>query len=144
VIQVHSRGYNNRFGKIGEFKMADNETSKEIAVHFLQLAIEGKIKEAYLQYVDMSGKHHNPYFPAGFPALEKAMIEDHAQSPDKQISFVNVLGEGDRVAVLSHLRRGADEMMVVHFFRFKKNKIVELWDCGQILPADSPNEEGAF
>lgn len=33
---------------------------------------------------------------------------------------------------------------VVHIFRFQDNKIVELWDIGQPIPEDSPNENGMF
>jgi predicted SnoaL-like aldol condensation-catalyzing enzyme len=107
--------------------------NKETAMRFLLLAIFAKIDEAFQEYVDMQGKHHNPYFTAGFAAFEKGMLEDHACSPDKQITFVNMLGEGDRVVVHSRLRRGSEEMAVVHIFRFKDGKIIELWDCGQVL-----------
>jgi predicted SnoaL-like aldol condensation-catalyzing enzyme len=120
------------------------QTLKQNAVSFLRLVVAGDIEEAYQKYVDMQGKHHNAFFPAGFLSLKKGMIDDHSQFPEKQITIVNALGEDDRVAVLSHLRRGKDDMAVVHLFRFKDNKIVELWDCGQALPADSPNADGAF
>jgi len=33
---------------------------------------------------------------------------------------------------------------VVHIFRFENSKIVELWDVGQEIPQDSPNENGMF
>jgi hypothetical protein len=32
----------------------------------------------------------------------------------------------------------------VHIFRFAGDRVVELWDVAQPLPADSPNENGAF
>ncbi len=118
--------------------------NKELAVNFLQLVVAGNIDEAYQKYVDMDGKHHNAFFRAGFPALQAAMKEDQARSPHKQITIVSVLGDGDRVAVHSHLRRGSDDMAVVHLFRFKEGRIVELWDCGQVLPQEIPNQDGAF
>jgi predicted SnoaL-like aldol condensation-catalyzing enzyme len=118
--------------------------NKEMVVDFLQLVVTGSIDAAYKKYVDMNGKHHNAFFPAGLPALQAAMKEDQAQSPQKQITIVNVLSDGDRVAVLSHLRRGSDDMAVVHLFRFKEGRIVELWDCGQVLPQEIPNRDGAF
>jgi predicted SnoaL-like aldol condensation-catalyzing enzyme len=126
--------------------MANNDlqANKELAMNFLQLVVAGNIDEAYQKYVDMDGKHHNAFFPAGFPDLQRAMKEDQAQSPNKQITFVNVLGDGDRVAVHSHLRRGSDDMAVVHLFRFKDGRIVEFWDCGQVLPQEIPNRDGAF
>ena len=74
------------------------------------------------------------------------MKEDHHQFPNKQFTIKNVIGEGDLVAVHSHLviRPSEPGMSVVHLFRFQGEKIVELWDIGQAIPADSPNLDGAF
>lgn len=33
---------------------------------------------------------------------------------------------------------------VVHIFSFHEGKIVEMWDVGQPVPEDSPNENGMF
>lgn len=33
---------------------------------------------------------------------------------------------------------------VVHVFRFQGNLIAELWDVGQAVPENSPNEYGMF
>jgi predicted SnoaL-like aldol condensation-catalyzing enzyme len=94
----------------------------------------------------MQGKHHNAYFPKGFLALKNAMIENHKQFPDTQITIKSVIGEGDRVAVHSHIvqKPGDRGIAVVHIFRFENGKIVELWDLGQAVPSDSPNEDGIF
>jgi predicted SnoaL-like aldol condensation-catalyzing enzyme len=64
--------------------------------------VAGRIDEAYQKHVDLKGKHNNPYCPAGFPALKKAMIENQVQFPSKQLRVKNVLGNGDLVAVHSH------------------------------------------
>ena len=119
---------------------------KDAAVKFLQLVVAGQIDEAYRKYVDLRGKHHNPFFPAGFSALKKAMMENHVQFPSKQLTVKNVLGDDDLVAVHSHivLRPGETGLAAVHLFRFHGDRIMEMWDCGQPLPADSPNEDGAF
>jgi predicted SnoaL-like aldol condensation-catalyzing enzyme len=119
---------------------------KQAAVEFLQLVVAGRIDEAYQKHVDMQGKHHNPFFPAGFPALKKGMMENHVQFPNKQLVVKNVLGDGDLVAVHSHIvpPQGEKGMAVVYLFRFQDGKIVEMWDCGQPLPTDSPNKDGAF
>jgi len=118
---------------------------KQAAVQFLQLIVAGRIDDACEMQVDMRGKHHNPFFPSGFPALKKAMVEDHARFPDKVLTVKNVLGDGNLVAVHSHLMRPNDaDIAVVHVFRFQADKIVEMWDCGQPLPTDSPNKDGAF
>ncbi len=124
----------------------NTRTHKQAALQFLQLVVAGRIEDAYKQFVDMRGKHHNPFFAAGFPTLQRAMIADHQRSPHKLITAVHVLEDGDLVAVHSHLVRspGENGMTTVHVFRFQDDKIVELWDCGQSLPEDSPNTDGAF
>lgn len=119
---------------------------KMAAVQFLEQVVKGNIDEAYRKFVDMHGKHHNHFFPAGFPSLLKAMKDNHAQFPAKRIAVKNVLADGGLVAVHSELvlATGGDRMTVVHLFRFNGDKIVEMWDCGQQIPADSPNSDGAF
>ncbi len=114
--------------------------------NFFRLVVAGRIDEAYQKFIDMNGKHHNVFFPAGFQALQKAMKENHIQFPNKQFIIKNVLGDGDMVAVHSHLKMNQNEagMVVVHILRFQDDKIVEMWDCGQAIPADSPNRDVAF
>ncbi len=122
------------------------DSHKRAATDFMQLVIAGRIDEAYEKYVDMQGKHHNPYFAAGFPALEQGMKENHVQFPHKQITIKNVLGDGDLVAIHSHIvpSPGQSGVAAVHLFRFQGDRIVELWDCGQPVPADSKNTDGMF
>ncbi len=119
---------------------------KQSAVEFLELVTRGQIDQAYQKYVHQDGRHHNVFFPAGLPALKSAMLENHRQFPVKQFSVKHVIGDGDMVAVHSHLvmNQGEQGMVVVHLFRFERDKIVELWDCGQQIPADMPNKDGAF
>ena len=94
----------------------------------------------------MRGKHHNVFFPAGFPALRKAMIENQGLFPRKRFEIQRAIGDGPLVAVHSRLRMSPDKpvMTVVHLFRFRGAKIVELWDLSQTVPDDSPNADGAF
>jgi predicted SnoaL-like aldol condensation-catalyzing enzyme len=119
---------------------------KQVAQDFLRMVVAGDIAQAYRRYVDMQGKHHNFFFPAGFPALQKTMIENHTLFPNKQIEVKNVLADGDLVAVHSRLilKEGGEEMAVVHLFRFKGDRIVEMWDIGNSIPKDSHNTDGAF
>ena len=122
------------------------QARKDAAAQFLKLVVAGRIEEAYDRYVDMRGRHHNPYFPAGFPSLRQAMIDDEGRHPHKELVIQHVLGDGDVAAVHSRLVMGpeAPGMTVVHLFRFEGEKIVEMWDVGAPLPADSPNADGAF
>jgi len=122
------------------------QAHKEAAVQFLQAVIAGRIDQAYEQYVDMRGQHHNPYFAAGFAALQTGMRENLVQFLHKMLDVKHVLGDGDLVAVHSHivLSPGEPAVAAVHLFRFNADKIVELWDVGQVVPGDSPNEQGMF
>ncbi|PIQ76898.1 polyketide cyclase [Candidatus Peregrinibacteria bacterium CG10_big_fil_rev_8_21_14_0_10_49_24] len=122
---------------------ADN---KAVALNFLKLVAHGNVDEGYEKYVDMDGKHHNVYFSAGFQQLKDAMKESHAKEPNKEFTPRTVICDGDLVAVHSHLKRSSDapEIQVVHIFRFVDGKIVEMWDCGQEIPKNNPNTDGAF
>jgi predicted SnoaL-like aldol condensation-catalyzing enzyme len=115
-------------------------------VDFLRMVVDGQIAEAYRRYVDMQGAHHNAHFPAGFPALRQAMIDDHTKAPHKRITFHNVLGDGQLVAVHSRLEigEGGQSYAAVHLFRFRGDRIVEMWDLVQAVPPDTPNEDGMF
>lgn len=120
--------------------------NKHAATEFLKFVVARKIDEAYQKYVDMGGKHHNAYFRAGFPALKQAMIEAHTQHPNTQLNIKNVLGDGDMVAVHSHvvMQPGTPGVAVVHLFRFQDGKIIEMWDCGMPIPEQVPNADGIF
>jgi predicted SnoaL-like aldol condensation-catalyzing enzyme len=119
---------------------------KQIAVEFLEMVGAGKIDDAYREYADPNGKHHNPFFAPGFTALREAMKENALQFPAMRLTVKNVIGDGDLVAIHSHvvLRPGEPGLATMHLFRFKGNKIVEIWDIGQPVPADSTNQDGMF
>jgi predicted SnoaL-like aldol condensation-catalyzing enzyme len=56
------------------------------------------------------------------------------------------LNRRDEVAVHSRVQhtpadRGA---ALVHLFRFEGDRIAELWDVGQEVPAETPNANGMF
>ena len=112
----------------------------------MKMVEEGEIETAYEKYVDMGGKHHNPFYADGFPALKKGMLENHAQFPNKKITFRYVLGDGDLVSVHSHmvLQAGEKEFSTTHLLRFQGDKIVEMWDCGQAVPVKMTNLDGMF
>ncbi len=121
-------------------------SNKEIAVSFLNDVISGKIAEAYAAYVHPSMKHHNAYFAGDPLSLMTAMQENHKLHPLKTFSIKHVVVDGDFVVVHSHLQMSVSEpgMVVVYMFRFTAGKIVEMWDVGQVILKDSPNENGMF
>jgi len=123
----------------------DTNINKTAAVDFLEMVIAGKIDEAYEKYVDMSGKHHNLHTPTGLEAFREGMKSADSQFPDATFVVQHVLGEGDLVAVHSHLTLNEKmDFAAVHLIRFENGKIVEFWDIAQDIPAESPNTDGPF
>ena len=119
---------------------------KNIAISFLQLVASGKIREAYDKYVHPDFHHHNAYFKGDRESLRAAMEEAQRKNPNKALDIKMAIEDGDRVAVLSHLKQdpGDRGAAVVHIFRFDGNQVVEMWDLGQPIPENMPNENGMF
>ncbi|WGV61660.1 nuclear transport factor 2 family protein [Brevibacillus brevis] len=119
---------------------------KENAVSFLQLVASGNVREAYQRYTGPNFRHHNPFFRGDAHSLMLAMEENAAKNPHKILEVKRAIEEGDIVAVHSHVKQNQEDLggAVVHIFRFHNDQIVELWDVGQPIPADSPNENGMF
>lgn len=120
---------------------------KEIAGSFLKLAASGNVVEAFSRFVDHNFIHHNQYFKGDRESLQAAMIEAHAMSPNKTFEIKQIFQDGDTVITHSQVLRKAAELppiTVVHIFKFKENKIVELWDLGQEIMKNSPNQNGPF
>jgi predicted SnoaL-like aldol condensation-catalyzing enzyme len=119
---------------------------KERAVSFLRLAASGRVDEAYRDHVSPRFRHHNPFFRSDAESLRAAMAENAAANPDKIFEVQRALEDGDLVAVHSRVRQrpGDAGAAVVHIFRFEGDRAVELWDVGQPVPPDGPNELGMF
>lgn len=119
-------------------------TIKEIAILFLQLAGGGRVHEAFTRFIAPDFKHHNQYFPGSREALQKAMEEAHLTDPNKSIDIKHCYEDGNTVITHSLVIKEDMEIAVVHIFLFKNDKIIELWDLGQVIAKDSPNENGLF
>ena len=124
--------------------MADSD--KNAAVSFLKLASSGKVHEAYSKFVGEGFRHHNPFFEGSAESLQAGMEANASQNPDKALDVKRVIAEADLVAVHSHVQQKPGERgaAVVHIFRFENGRIVELWDLGQPVPEESPNQFGMF
>ncbi|WP_338472428.1 nuclear transport factor 2 family protein [Niallia sp. XMNu-256] len=122
------------------------DLQKKKAVSFLQLVATGEVREAFDKYIAPDFRHHNPYFRGDAQSLMLAMEESAVMNPHKVFEVKRVIGEGDVVAVHSHVKQSQDDHggAVVHIFRFHNDMIDELWDVGQQIPDDSPNENGVF
>lgn len=122
------------------------ELHKDKAVNFLQMIVAGKIDEAYEKYVSPGLRHHNPYFPGDGDSLKQAMKENDGMSPNKTLEVKQTIEEGEMVMVYSHIKQKPEDLgaAAVHIFRFSEGMIAEMWDVGQPVPEDSPNENGMF
>ena len=120
--------------------------NKDAAVSFLEMASTGKVDEAYSKFVGDGFKHHNPYFEGSAEALHKAMKENAIQNPRKAIDVKRVIAEGGFVMVHFLVKHKPDELgaAVMQIFRFENGKIVEMWDLGQEIPEETPNQHGMF
>ena len=120
--------------------------NKDIAVSFLEMAAGGNVSEAYSKFVGAGFLHHNPFFEGTAKALQAGMEENAHQNPNKVFEVKRVIAEGNLVVTHSHVRqKPADPgAAVVHIFRFKNGKIVELWDLGQPILNKSINKNGMF
>lgn len=118
----------------------------ELATTFLRMCARGEVRAAFERFVAPDFVHHNAWFPPDRQSLLQAMEDSAAAEPNKSFEPRQVVDGGDRVAVLSHLRRadGRTEYAVVHIVRVEGGRIAELWDLGQEIPADSPNALGMF
>lgn len=127
-------------------QLASTFSLKEKAVSFLKLVASGKIRQAYEKYIADDFKHHNPYFRGDAESLLLAMEEDAAQNPKKELEVKQVIQENETVTVYSHVKQNPGDLgfALVHIFRFQDDKIAELWDIGQAIPENSPNENGMF
>ena len=120
--------------------------NKDAAVSFLEMASTGKVDEAYSKFVGDGFKHHNPYFEGSAEALHAAMKENAIQNPAKAIDVKRVIAEGEFVMVHFLVKHKLDELgaAVMQIFRFENGKIVEMWDLGQEIPEETPNQYGMF
>lgn len=122
------------------------QSQKQMALDFLKLAASGKVDEAFERYVDPSFIHHNQYFKGDRASLISAMKQSSVAMPNKKFETKLVLEDGDKVAAYSsvQLLNANMHIAVVHIMRFQDHRIVELWDIGQQIAKDSPNENGLF
>lgn len=126
----------------------DNSTKniKASAIDFLQLTVAGNVNEAFYLYVGPEFRHHNMYFKGDADSLKAAMEESAKNLPAKQLEIQFAVTEENRVAVYSKvtISPGEQGIALVHFFRFRDDKIVELWDLAQAPSDEMINENGLF
>ena len=122
------------------------QTHKAAAIDFLHMASAGRVREAFERRVAQDFRHHNPFFRGDAGSLIMAMEENARQYPKKRMHVLASLEDGEMVAIYSRVRHEPDDIgvAIVHLFRFAGDRIAELWDIGQEVPATTVNENGMF
>ncbi|MFL5560631.1 MAG: nuclear transport factor 2 family protein [Gemmatimonadaceae bacterium] len=122
-----------------------NDHRKQAALDFLRAARRGD-RDGAAAFLAAGARHHNAYFAAGMDTLLTAIVAAAQANPMGTMDVKHVLGDGDFVAVHSHVRQRPDDrgVAVVHLFRFVGDRIAEMWDVGQPIPAENPNRDGMF
>lgn len=119
-------------------------TNKESAVEFLKMVSLGQVQSAFDQFIDHQFIHHNQYFKGDRESLLQAMLQAQIQNPTIAIEVKHVYVDQETVIVHSLVQKQKMAIAVVHIFRFAKNKVIELWDLGQAIDPNSPNQFGLF
>lgn len=117
---------------------------KEIVISFLNLVSSGEIDKGYTRHVSLNFIHHNQHFQGSRASLMQAMQADHEANPNLSIEIHKLIEENDTVVSHSLVTKADMQIVVAHIFKFEQDKIIELWDIGQVLIDNSPNENGIF
>jgi predicted SnoaL-like aldol condensation-catalyzing enzyme len=117
---------------------------KQIASEFLKLAASGKVQEAYDNFISPQFIHHNQYFKGDRSSLMKAMQEASLSSPNKSFTIKHIYEDHPHIIAHSLVIKDGMQISVVHIFKFDGDLIVELWDIGQQILPNCPNENGLF
>ena len=117
---------------------------KATAIAFYRTAFAGDPRSAVERYVGARYIQHNPVVPDGKEGFITYFERMHREYPDKSITFLRSVAEGDLVALHTlQVWPGNDRYVTMDFFRFDANdKIVEHWDAIQQVPEDSAHGNG--
>jgi len=118
--------------------------NKKTAEAFYRMAYEGQPAAAVEKYVGDRYIQHNPDVtdgPTGFITYFERMQREY---PEKSITFLRSVAEGNLVALHTHQTwPGNDQYVTMDFFRFDDDgKIVEHWDAVQQVPKEMAHGNG--
>ena len=119
----------------------NTDQNKQNAIAFYQMAYEGNPRKAVELYVGSEYIQHNPLVANGTQPFIEYFERMAGEYPDKSITFVRAVADGDLVALHTHqVWPGNDQYVTMDFFRFDTNgKIVEHWDTIQQVPLETAN-----
>ena len=121
-----------------------NASLKERAIAFYRTAYEGDPRRAVERYVGDRYVQHNPVVADGKEGFIAYFERMQREYPDKSISFLRAVEEGNLVALHTlQIWPGNDHYVTMDFFRFDDNgKIVEHWDSLQQVPDEMAHTNG--
>jgi predicted SnoaL-like aldol condensation-catalyzing enzyme len=122
------------------------DQNKQTAIAFYQTAFEGSPRKAVELYVGDEYIQHNPAVANGVEGFIEYFERMAHEYPEKSITFVRSVAEGDLVALHTHqIWPGNDQYVTMDFFRFDPTgKIVEHWDSIQQVPQQTANGNTMF
>ncbi len=124
----------------------DIQLNKQNAIEFYRMAYLGSPADAVANYVGAEYIQHNPLVGDGKQAFIDYFDEMHRDYPQKNITFVRAVAEGDLVALHTHQTwPGNEQYVTMDFFRFDNDgKIVEHWDSMQEIPDTTKNGNSMY
>ncbi len=124
----------------------DLAANKQNAINFYRMAYLGEPKKAVALYVGEKYIQHNPLVGNGTQPFIDYFEEMARDYPDKSITFVRAIAEGDLVSLHTHQTwPGNDQYVTMDFFRFDDHgKIVEHWDAIQSVPKETKNGNAMY
>lgn len=137
------KDYDYRYPQDGatQVRKMDLQENKRNAIAFYETAYRGNPRKAVEDYVGDEYIQHNPLVGNGPEAFIEYFERMQNEYPNKDITFVRAIAEGNLVALHTHQTWPNDiEYVTMDFFRFDHNgKIVEHWDALQEIPKETLN-----
>lgn len=117
------------------------QQNKKNAIAFYKMAYHGNPKLAIETFVGKEYIQHNPEVADGTKGFIDYFNRMQIEYPEKSITFVRCIAEGDLVALHTHQTwPDNDQYVTMDFFRFdEQGKICEHWDSIQQIPLKRAN-----